>query len=437
MPSEPPPILPTQHVRTVRPATTRAVLAAEFREALVMAFAAVVTHKLRSGLTLLGILIGVFSILVVATTITALQGTIEKEMSQLGSHTFQVQRFPAIRVEDNEGAEEEYWRRPRFYLSTARVLEEKATLARQVGVSAGVESGEVRSQFGKTAPTTSLQGMSPGAFETQNLSVADGRALTEADMTSGRRVAVLGADLQEKLFPFGSAVGDWVRFKGVKYTVVGVLESKGSLFGQSQDNFLAIPITTVLQQYGRETPLNIQVQAPSAELYDDVVDQTRGILRTLRKVPPGAPDDFEIVSNDSLITQFRTITLAIRAGAGVISSIALVAAGIGIMNIMLVSVTERTKEIGIRRAIGAKKRNIMTQFIVEAVLLCELGGLLGILAGVAAGNLAALALDVPPVIPWGSAIMGLVVCSAVGIVFGTYPAWKAAHLDPIESLRYE
>ena len=167
------------------------------------------------------------------------------------------------------------------------------------------------------------------------------------------------------------------------------------------------------------------------------MEQVRGLLRTLRKVPPGEPDDFEIVSNDSLINQFRSITLAIRSGAGIISSIALLAAGVGIMNIMLVSVTERTKEIGIRRAIGAKKRNIMVQFIMEAVVLSELGGIIGILLGILAGNLAALALATPPVFPWDWALIGLVVCSFVGVGFGTYPAWKAANLDPIDSLRYE
>jgi putative ABC transport system permease protein len=167
------------------------------------------------------------------------------------------------------------------------------------------------------------------------------------------------------------------------------------------------------------------------------VEQTRGILRALRKVEPGEPDDFEIFSNDSLIQQFRSLTFAVRIGVAVVSSIALVAAGIGIMNIMLVSVTERTREIGIRRAIGAKKRNILTQFIMEAVVICEVGGIFGVILGILGGNAAAYFFKAPPVIPVDWIFIGLGICSLVGIVFGTYPAIKAANLDPIESLRYE
>jgi putative ABC transport system permease protein len=167
------------------------------------------------------------------------------------------------------------------------------------------------------------------------------------------------------------------------------------------------------------------------------MEQARGALRTIRKVAPGDPDDFELFTNDSLVTQFRAITLAVRVGATIISSIALLAAGIGIMNIMLVSVTERTREIGIRRAVGAKKRNILTQFIMEAIVICQVGGVMGVALGIAGGNVAAWLLEVTPVIPIDWAVLGLVICSLVGIVFGTYPALKAANLDPIESLRYE
>jgi putative ABC transport system permease protein len=193
-----------------------------------------------------------------------------------------------------------------------------------------------------------------------------------------------------------------------------------------------------LNRFGaRFRSLTILVEAQNQELFEDTMEQVRGALRVIRKVAPDEPDDFELFTNDSLIKQFRSITLAVRVGASVISSIALLAAGIGIMNIMLVSVTERTREIGIRRAVGAKKRNIMTQFITEAIVICEVGGVMGVALGVAGGNAAAYFLKVPPAIPLDWVAIGLLICSLVGIIFGTYPAFKAANLDPIESLRYE
>jgi putative ABC transport system permease protein len=217
----------------------------------------------------------------------------------------------------------------------------------------------------------------------------------------------------------------------------GVLAQRGALFGQSRDNFIAIPLGTARRLYGENQSVQLQVQAPNRDTYAERVEQARGVLRTMRQVPPGDDDDFEIVSNESAVSQFRSLTSAIRLGVAAISSIALIAAGIGIMNIMLVSVTERTREIGIRRAIGARKRSVMLQFIAEAVLLSEVGGALGVVGGILFGNLISFVVKAPPVIPWDWVGIGLAICSAVGILFGTYPAWKAAHLDPIDSLRYE
>jgi putative ABC transport system permease protein len=283
-----------------------------------------------------------------------------------------------------------------------------------------------------------MMGETPGSFPARNWTVAEGRALLDSDVDSAHDICILAAGMAKMLFPFGSAVGDRVKIEGINYTVVGVLESKGTMLGGDQESFAIIPLTTGLNRYGRIwRSISILVQARDQATYDDAVEQVRGILRTARKVPPGKEDDFEIFSNDSLVGQFKSFTFTVRIGVAVISSIALVAAGIGIMNIMLVSVTERTREIGIRRAIGAKKRNIMTQFIIEAVVLCQVGGIIGVALGVAGGNAAAFFLKVPPVIPFDWVVFGLVICSVVGIAFGTYPAFKAANLDPIESLRYE
>ena len=410
---------------------------AEIKESFLMAMNALTAHKLRSGLTLLGVLIGVFSIIVVMTAMRVLQRNIETELSQLGSHTFAVQKWPGVYFGGSEGFEK-FWRRKNItYAHGQRVLE-RATLARSVGIEQVFWSGEVSSRYEKSAPEVMLLGSTPGCFPAKNWIVAEGRPLLESDVDAAHDVCVLGAELAKTLFPYGSALGERVKLNGINYSVIGVLEPSGKKLGGDQDNFSVMPLTTGLNRYGRTwRSLSILVQARDQASYEDTVEQVRGILRATRKVPPGKEDDFEIFSNDSLIGQFNSFTLTVRYGVTVISSIALLAAGIGIMNIMLVSVTERTREIGIRRAVGAKKRNIMTQFIMEAVVLCEVGGVIGVVLGIAGGNATAFFLKMPPALPVDWAIIGLVICSVVGIVFGTYPAYKAANLDPIESLRYE
>jgi len=413
------------------------LLLAEIRESFAMAMHALTTHKLRSSLTLLGVLIGVFSIIVVMTAMRILKANIETEMSQLGSYSFAIQKWPAIQF-GGPKEWERYWRRKEISLAHGEQVRQKATLAGSVGVEGNFWGGQIETRFQKTPPTVALLGETPGSFPTKNWIVEDGRGLAETDVDNARDVCVLGNSLAKSVFPVGSAVGQQVKIDGINYNVIGVLASKGTTMGGEQDNFAVVPITTALNRYGwRHHSLTILVQARDALSYDDCVEQVRGILRVARKVQPGAEDDFEVFSNDSLIQQFNTFTLAVRIGVMVISSIALLAAGVGIMNIMLVSVTERTREIGIRRAVGAKKRNILTQFILEAIALCEVGGVLGVVLGVLGGNATAWYFEVPPAIPVDWIILGLVICSIVGIIFGTYPAYKAANLDPIESLRYE
>lgn len=415
---------------------TKTMLRAELRESLRMAIEAIRAHKLRSALTLLGVVVGVFSIIGVMTAIRVLQTNIEKEFAELGANTFAVQKLPGIYFGGDEGFEK-FWRRKNITLQDARNLRERATLARHMGFEDYFWAGEVVSRYAKTPPNVNLIGGTPGSFPAKNYTVEEGRPLSESDVEGARDVCVLGHGLAKSLFPYGSALGERVKFSGINYTVIGVLETKGASMG-NQENFAIIPISTGLNRYGRHwRSLAILVQAESQETYEDTLEQVRGIMRTIRKVRPGEPDDFEIFSNDTMVAQFRDFTLKVRAGVALVSSIALLAAGVGIMNIMLVSVTERTKEIGIRRAIGAKKRNIMTQFVMEAVVLCEVGGIIGVIFGIAAGNAAAYFLKVPPEIPIDWTLFGLIICSIVGIVFGTYPAIKAANLDPIESLRYE
>jgi len=419
--------------------TSRRVLGAEIKESFVMAMGALAAHKLRSALTLLGVLVGVFSIIVVMTAMRVMQRNIESELSQLGANTFEIQKWPAVYFGGPDGFER-FWRRKNITLAQGQQLMERATLAQHIGLETFFweGNGQAISRYEKTPPNVRMIGGTAGMFPARNWTVQDGRALMESDAESARDICVLGGALSRILFPFGSALGERVKLDGINYTVVGVLEPKGAMLGSDQDNFAVIPITTGLNRYGRHwRSISILVQAPDQARYEDTLEQVRGILRTVRKVEPGKEDDFEVFSNDSLIGQFKSFTLTVRIGVAVISSIALIAAGIGIMNIMLVSVTERTREIGIRRAVGAKKRNILTQFIMEAVVLCEVGGAIGVALGILGGNAAAIFLKVPPVVPVDWIILGLLICSVVGIVFGTYPAFKAANLDPIESLRYE
>ncbi len=410
---------------------------AEIRESFLMAMSAIVAHKLRSALTLLGIVVGVFSIIVVMTAMRVMQANIEKELGQLGTHTFSIQKFPAFFVNGRDGWER-MWRRKNISWQQAEQLKAKTTLALTVGVQGYLGRDSAKTTVAETNPDTQIIGTTPDAFDARNWTVESGRAIMASDVDSARNVCVLGASVAKNLFPYASPLGEKVKFRGINYSVVGVLESRGRTLGGDQDNFLVIPLSTGLNRFGMHwRSLEILVRAPSEAMFEDTIEQARGALRAIRKVPPGDEDDFELFTNDSLIEQFRSITFAARLGAGIISGIALLAAGVGIMNIMLVSVTERTREIGIRRAVGAKKRTIMAQFIMEAIVLCQVGGVIGVLLGIAGGNAAAFAFKVPPAIPVDWALLGLAICSVVGIVFGTYPAVKAANLDPIDSLRYE
>jgi putative ABC transport system permease protein len=413
------------------------ILIAELRESLRMALSAVAAHKLRSALTLLGVLVGVFSIVVVMTSMRVMQTVVESELSQLGDQTFMVRKWPIILFSMPEGIEK-IRRRKNITLQEGQRLMDSVTTARAVGVESYFWAGQIQTRYKRTSPDVRLYGETPGSFPARNWVVQEGREITDTDVGAARDVCVLGNSLARTIFPVGSAVGERIKIDGLNYTVVGVLQAKGGSLNGDQDKFAVIPISTGLNRFGYIwRSLTILVQARDRASYDACMEEVRGNLRLIRKVPPGEEDTFDVASNDSLINQFRAFTLTVRVGVAVVSSIALLAAGIGIMNIMLVSVTERTREIGIRRAVGAKKRNIMTQFIIEAIVLCEIGGVIGVLCGILGGNSTAWFFKLDPVIPIDWLVLSLLICSVIGVIFGTYPAFKAANLDPIESLRYE
>lgn len=403
-----------------------------------MALGAIRTNKLRSALTLLGIVVGVFSIIAVMTAMGVLRSSIEEGLAGLGANTFRIQKSDVAFGSTHEQRRRWRMRRDITY-DQAVYVSERLTLAEAVGIECWT-GGKVAFWRGqKTNPNIGVGGENADGYITNDMSIAAGRSFSDQEITDGRNVTILGQTVVEKLFPpWLDPVGEEIRVDGTMYKVVGVFALKGGVLGRDHNTFVIIPITTFFKKYGREgRSVNILIKARSREEFDDCMEEARSALRTVRRVPPADKDDFGYFSNDSLITQFNAFTLYVRLGVLLISSIALLAAGVGIMNIMLVSVTERTREIGIRKAVGARKSDILAQFIIEAIILCEIGGVIGVIAGILAGNGIGIWLDWPAVIPWDWAVIGLGVCSLVGMVFGVYPAWKASTLDPIEALRYE
>src|SRR5690606_4102572 len=290
----------------------------------------------------------------------------------------------------------------------------------------------------KTNPNIQVAGITVGALATNNWNVEYGRTIRSTDVRYSNDVCIIGKDIVDKLFMSINPIGQIIRVDSKPLQVIGVVEQQPQLFGESRDSYIIMPITTFQSIYGkRSRSINITVMSHSKEDYDETIEAAIGYMRTIRKVPPGEENDFDIYSNESLIGQINDITSGVKIGAIVISIIALLAAGVGIMNIMLVSVTERTREIGIRKAIGARKKNILLQFLIEAVVLCLVGGVIGIVLGVGIGNLAGSLLNATAAVPVDWVLIGLALCLFVGVVFGTYPAYKAANLDPIEALRYE
>jgi putative ABC transport system permease protein len=384
------------------------------------------------------VVVGVFSIISVMTAVGVLRNSIEEGLTQLGANTFQIQRFGGG---FNTTPEQRRRMRNRKNITyeQALAIQEKAQLAQAVGIEDWKFGRIVRWEGEKTNPNVQVAGENLEGIVTNDWTAGEGRSITQQDFDLARPVAVIGISVREKLFPPSmSPVGQTIRVDGSLYQVIGVFEKKGSALGGNQDNFIVVPLTTYFQKYGKDdADVHIMVKALNRQVLDDAIDESRMILRAARNVPPGLDDDFYYFSNDSLISQFNDFTLYLRLGVLVVSSIALLAAGVGIMNIMLVSVTERTREIGIRKAIGANRRAILAQFIIEAIILCEIGGVLGVVFGIFGGNVVGILLEVPAIIPWEWVAIGLAVCSLVGLLFGVYPAWKAATLDPIEALRYE
>jgi putative ABC transport system permease protein len=406
------------------------------RESFRMALEAIRDNKLRSMLTLMGITLGVFSVIGVMTAIRTLESSVESGLNVFGTNTFSISKRPAIQF--GHGGRWKYRNRPNITYDLYEGLKERALLPLHVSAYDTKWAATVKYKDKQATKNIEVSGADEFTVRTLNTNISDGRNFSRDDVLHMRRTAIIGKDAITQLFPYEDPLDKMLSINGIKFRIIGVIEEKGAMFGESQDNIVAIPITTHLQMFGGwRRNIEITVESKSEESYDKTRDEVIGILRTLRKVAPGDDNNFELTSNKEILDELKPFSDGIKLFAFCVSVIALVVAGIGIMNIMLVSVSERIKEIGIRKAVGATRRDILTQFLMEAIFLSEFGGIAGIILGVAGGNAVAAIFNIPAVIPLDWAFIGLAVCSVIGIGFGIYPAWKAANMDPIESLRFE
>ncbi|HTQ31278.1 MAG TPA: ABC transporter permease [Opitutaceae bacterium] len=407
-------------------------------EVLRLAFAALGVNRLRSILTMLGITIGVFSVIGVMTAVSAMRSSIESGLSILGANNFQFGKYP---VNFNLGGGNRYKYANRRDITLGQSQRYAALMegaASSVCLKCFINGAQIVYGGHQTNPNILYAGTDGNFLVANQYTIDYGRNLSDEDVALARPVAVIGTDVGEKLFPQESPLGKTIKINTHNYLVIGVLVEKGTSFGQSQDSIALVPITRFLEDNGSaHRSLSIATEAPSHELYNATLDKAIAAMRLARELRPEQENDFDVYSNDSLISAFGKVADIVGSGALVISAIALLTAGVGIMNIMLVSVTERTKEIGIRKSIGAKKRSILAQFLFESVTLSLVGGFAGIVLGVVVGDFVAARMKADAVFPLGWATAGVLVCTAIGVGFGLYPAWKAASLDPIAALRQE
>lgn len=409
-----------------------------FLELLRVSLGALWSNKLRSGLTILGNVIGVLTVIAVVSLIQGLNRYVAAQFTQQGSDSFFIVKMGLITSqEDILNA----MHRRDLTVEDAQAIKEQCPAIRVVSVSTKI-LGTVK--YGhQTLQNVVIVGETGDFEEATDIPIGEGRYPSTEDNDHRRMVAAIGVELQNNLFGFADPVGRSIRVKNIDVQIVGVAERRGSFFGQSKDNFIVIPIS-IYQQYivSRNdeffgSSLAILAKARDQKLLEVAEDESAVVLRSRRHVRPGKPNDFDIMSGQNLVDLFNNFTRVAWIVMVGIASISLVVGGIVIMNIMLVSVTERTREIGIRKAIGARQSDILKQFLVEAATLGMLGGLVGVALGALAAKIISATTPLPSVVELWSVLAGLGVASSVGIVFGLYPAWKAAKLDPIEALRYE
>mgnify|MGYP001627774110 CR=1 FL=1 len=405
-----------------------------FKETFSQASSSLRANKIRSFLTLLALVIGVFSVIVSTTAVAVLDNFFNNTMSILGSDVITVQRNPAVQMGPRDAS---LRNRKQIKFEDAEKLEERMEIGEGLTPATVFSFTKVTYKENETDPNVMIRGGNKEYFANNAYEIEDGRNFNEEDIQYARQVAIIGKDIQNEIFKTEYPLQKTIRIDGRPYTVIAVLEKKGQIFGQSFDNMVVIPYTAGINAYGGNRGIGIQLRSPEISMIQQTIDEVTGIMRVIRKVNPADENDFEIVTNDSLTGTFDQFTSILYLAGFAVGFITLLGAGVGVMNIMLVSVTERTREIGVRKAVGATRKAIVNQFLMEAVFICQLGGLIGLILGVAGGNVMAILIDTEVVIPIYSILLSFFGMLIVGLVFGVYPAFKASKLDPIESLRYE
>ncbi|MBP8725948.1 MAG: ABC transporter permease [Saprospiraceae bacterium] len=410
-----------------------------FAEILRMAWGNVRANLLRSSLTLVIIALGITALVGILTSIDGMIYSMSKNFSSLGANSFSIDRKSTEFRRNRRN--QAYKESPPISYQQAELFKERLAEIGYVSLSLPA-SGNSIVQYAhlKTNPTTRVRGIDENYFRVTGYELLNGRSFSSQELESGMPRAILGAELVDRLFDGQpeKAPNKYILIGGQRYLVVGTCKSRGATMNEGADRRVFIPLNNAKREFGHaQSNYSIDVGMEDALQMDRAIEQSTGIFRVIRRLGPSEENDFEISKSDGIVEFLRENTVKLRAAAIAIGLMTLLGASIGLMNIMLVSVTERTREIGIAKALGATRRSIVTQFLAEAILICQAGGVVGVLLGIPVGNIVTLAIGSEFLIPWAWIALGLFVCMIVGILSGLYPALKAAHLDPVESLRYE
>lgn len=407
-------------------------------EALRIAFGSILGNKLRSFLTLLGVIFGVATVIVVVSIIEGFNAYVDDKIANIGTNAFSLQKYSIEDFASVEALNAARRRNRDVNIDDLVAVQELAAGSRTIRDAAGKAASVADVKFGnETLQKIQLKANTPNLAEIENIETADGRYFSAADEEARRYVAFLGSEAAAKLFPNDPPIGKTIKVDGRTFQVIGVGKELGTAFGQTRDMYVAIPLRTFLSINGLRRNISISISSETPEAYVEAADEVRTLMRTRRKLSPSEADNFGIVTPGAINKLRDQIFGTIQIAAIGVTSISLVVGGIVIMNIMLVSVTERTKEIGIRMSIGARRRDILKQFLAESVTLSLIGGAIGITIAFLLSQLVATFTPIPTALPIGWVIAALTVSSGVGLVSGVYPAWTAAGLDPIEALRSE